>query len=118
MPRKKTVVTETQRFPIDDGAVVTIEFERGKRPKMVYLDGVVIVGNHDCGPSPIAAAATPQDGPTYDEIKAWQAKREAQPARKLVTSETVAREQGFNPDALSFENLSRVAESMEEAPVL
>jgi len=62
MPRaKKVAPKETQRFPIDNGAVVVIEFDPNKRPKMVYLDGVVIIGEHVCAPvaAVVASIAKP-----------------------------------------------------------
>jgi len=61
MPRKKKVERDSQRFPIDNGVVVVVEFDVAKRPKMTYVDGVVIVGDHQC--APVTTVFTPFQQP-------------------------------------------------------
>lgn len=118
MPRKTKVVHDQQIYKLDDGATVTIDFVVGKRPKFFQpADGVVIIGDHACGgAAPIAFVPTatiePEGGPSLAEIRDFQRRREEPARKKPLTSEDIAREQGFNPQALSFENLSGIAAQM------
>jgi len=117
MPRKAKDVREQQVYRLDDGAIVTIDYLAGKRPKFFQpADGVVIIGPHVCGAITYApaSAADPKEGPTLAEIHEFQRRREAQePVRKRpFTSEDAALERGFNPQALSFETLSGIAAGM------
>lgn len=116
MPRKKTVIyDEPQKYDIGNGVRVTIEWPVGMRPKMRHLDTVVIIGDHVCGEAPHDRIQPPEPeaGPSLAEIRDFQRRREEQPARKKpLTSEDVALEQGFNAQALSFENIAGIAAQM------
>ncbi len=55
MPRKKIappIDWKTQVYDIGEDATVTIRYDPARRPKMVHLDRVVIVGEHECAPMP------------------------------------------------------------------
>src|SRR5436309_986698 len=112
MPRKKQVqYDEPQKYDIGNGVRVTVEWPKGQRPKMQHLDTVVIIGDHVCGDAPRARAESPAQestgtpgGATLDDVRAFQALREA-PRPKPFTSEDAARQAGFPTAALTFENL-------------
>ena len=118
MPRKKAIETDKQVYKLAAyGAVVTIEYDIKNPPPFFQPGpGVVIVGNHLCGAVASAPVQTgtqePERGPSLAEIREFQARREEQPHKKPLTSEDVARESGFNPQALSFENIAGIAAQM------
>lgn len=112
MSRKKSIVyAKPQEYDIGNGVTVTITYPIGMRPKMQHLDTIVIVGDHVCGADPLALAASPE-GPSLAEIRDFQRRREEPVRKKPLTSEDITREQGFNPQAISFENLSGIAAQM------
>lgn len=123
MPRKKAVVLGQQVYKLPGygpHAQVTIDYDVTNAPPFFQpAAGIVIVGDHVClVNSGLGAGATtqpipgPDAGPSLAEIREFQRKREEPVKRKPLTSEDIAREQGFNPQALSFETLSGIAEQM------
>jgi hypothetical protein len=118
MPRAKAAKREQQIYRIPAyGAVVTIDYDANNPPPFYQPGpGIVIVGEHVCGESPNAPRqALVEPGPSFDDIKEFQKRREAQPQRKPFTTEDAAREAGLPPQALSFEALSGIAAQMPQA---
>jgi hypothetical protein len=125
MPRTKKAETDTQIYKLAAwGAKVTIEYDPSNPPPFYQPGpGVVIVGNHVCGASTAAPGQVPQEtegGPSLAEIREFQRRREEPARTKPLTSEDIAREQGFNPAAVDFDNIAAIASQMapvEDVPI-
>lgn len=117
MPRRRKIETDTQVYKLAAyGAKVIIEYDVSNPPPFFQPGpGVVIVGNHACGATasaPVLNSLEEQRGPSLAEIREFQARREEPERKKPLTSEDIARESGFNPQALSFEHISGIAAQM------